>query len=491
MGRTSGILPAHCPGFPAGGRIGKCGRNACSQPHSPAAAAALLLASATAAEAAAPTIGAPGAGDPYFPRQGNGGYTVDHYQLSITYNPTTQFLFGHTVIQARARQRLTRLDLDLRRNLHVRSVLVNGAAAQFAQPRAQVQELVITPTATLHRGQAFTVDVRYRGHPHRVVDPDGSSDGFILTGDGAFVASEPQGSPSWFPVNDTPRDKATYEVSIKIPERLTAVSNGRLVGTTTADGWKTWSWRLDWRVSSYLVTATIGRFEVRTGTTRSGIPYFNAVAPAEASTALPVLRRLPAILEYFSKKYGRYPFGQAGAIVDHAHFVGYALETATRPLFDRAPNVLTLAHELAHQWYGDDVTLRHWRDIWLNEGFAEFSSWLWDEHRGGMTAQQHLRRLLNEPASNTDVWLPPPGNPGSAANIFAGSVYDRGAGALQALRHKLGSRTFFRIMRGWLKAHAWGNARVGQFTAYAERVSGLDLSHFFYEWLYKNGRPSA
>jgi aminopeptidase N len=244
-------------------------------------------------------------------------------------------------------------------------------------------------------------------------------------------------------------------------------------------------------VPSYLVTATIGKFDVRRGTTASGIPYFIAVDPAERAGADPVLRKLPAIVDYFSRVYGKYPFGSTGAIVDHARFVGYALETATRPLFDRAPDALTLAHELAHQWYGDDVTLRRWRDIWLNEGFAEFSSWLWDEHSGRMSAHQHLRRLLAIPASESFEWVPPPANPGNAESIFSSSVYDRGAGALQALREKIGDATFFRIMRGWLRAHAYGNARVGQFTAYAEQVAHRNLDHFFYEWLYKNGKPSG
>ena len=436
-------------------------------------------------------MGAIGAGDPYFPRQGNGGYRVGHYRLAITYHPSTQRLVGDAIITARAHQRLTRFDLDLRRNMHVRSVLVNGVAAHFAQPADKVQELVITPASLLHDGQAFTVDVHYRGPARHVTDPDGSADGFILTNDGAFVASEPQGSPTWFPVNDTPRDKATYDVSINVPQGLVGVSTGALRSKVVSAGRTTWSWRLSRPVSSYLVTATIGRFSVRTGVTASGIPYFIAVDPAEQAAADPVLRRMGAILDFFSAKYGAYPFGQAGAIVDHARFVGYALETATRPLFDRAPDVLTLAHELAHQWYGDDVTLRHWRDIWLNEGFAEFSSWLWDGHRGGTTAAQHLKDLLAVPASNTGVWLPPPGNPGDAAHIFSGSVYERGAGTLQALREKLGGRTFFHIMRGWLKLHAWGTATVPQFTAYAEHVSGRDLSHFFFEWLYKAGKPTA
>ena len=463
-----------------------------------AATAVLALSHAAAAPAAAPasarsasTVGSTGGGDPYFPREGNGGYQVNHYDLQVSYTPSTRHLSGRTLLRASTYKSLSRFDLDLRRNLKVTSVKVNGAAAGFSQPASLVQELVVTPAHLIGNGHRFTVEVRYSGTVKPLVDPDGSLDGFIPTKDGAFVASEPQGSPTWFPVNDTPRDKATYSVSITVPKSRTAVSNGALVAKSTVGSNTTWSWRLDQPVSSYLVTATIGVFNVRTGRTPGGIPYFIAVDPRVAAKAAPVLAKLPAVVDWFSKLYGRYPFGQTGAIVDNATQVGYALETATRPVFDRAPDIATLSHELAHQWYGDEVTLRRWRDIWLNEGFAEFSSWLWDEHRGAETAAGHLKDLLAHPASDTGEWLPPPANPGRADSIFAGSVYDRGAGALQALRQKLGSHTFFAIMRGWLVQHRYSTATVGQFIAYAEHVSHRNLDHFFYEWLYKKGKPSA
>jgi aminopeptidase N len=456
-----------------------------------AAAVATVLGGLAAppARAAGATIGAPGGGDPYFPRQGNGGYQAVHYRLAIAYTPKTHNLSGVATITARTRQRLSRFDLDLRRNLHVRSVLVDGHPAAFRQPKSLVQELVITPRHVLRKGARFTVRVAYGGTAHGITDPDGSPDGFLPTGDGAFVASEPQGSPTWFPVNDIPRDKATYEVSVSVPRGLTAVSNGRLLGTSTAHGRTIWRWRLDRPVSSYLVTATIGRFEVRRGRTKGGIPYFIAVDPSEHA-AWKVLRKLPAIVDYYSAKFGRYPFGQTGAIVDHAHFVGYALETATRPLFDRAPSIQTLSHELAHQWFGDDVTLRRWRDIWLNEGFAEWSSWYWDLHRGATTPAQHLHTLLSLPASDTDEWLPPPAHPGNARGIFSDSVYDRGAGALQALRETVGRPTFLRILRGWVRRHAYANATVAGFRAYAQKVAHRDLSHVFSEWLDKDGKPT-
>jgi aminopeptidase N len=266
------------------------------------------------------------------------------------------------------------------------------------------------------------------------------------------------------------------------------VSNGHRVASWTSGGRTTSQWQMSYPISTYLVTATIGRFTVTTGRTPGGVPYLNAVDPTQAAATAPVLVKLPSMVDYFSGVFGRYPFDSAGAIVDNAPNVGYALETATRPVFDSAPDELTLAHELAHQWFGDSVTLQRWRDIWINEGFAEFSSWLWDEHSGGTTGAQHLQDLLAEPG-DSDVWAPPPGNPGSNEDIFAGSVYDRGAGTLQALREKLGNATFFSILRGWLVVHRAGNATVADFRAYAAAVSHQNLTHFFTVWLDSPDKP--
>ncbi|HET6876827.1 MAG TPA: M1 family metallopeptidase [Jatrophihabitans sp.] len=454
--------------------------------------AALIALPAAVATADVPAVrphpGAPGAGDPYFPLQGNGGYDVAHYDLRINYHPKTHRLTGHEVIRATATTALSRFDLDLRRFMHADTVRVDGRPATATQPRALRQELVITPARPIPAGHTFHVTIEYAGRPHAVHDPDGSLDGFIRTGDGAFVASEPQGSPTWFAVNDTPRDKAAYVIAINVPKGLTAVGNGQLSSYSLGGRRSNFVWTIGRPISSYLVTATIGRFVVRHGWTRNRVPYYTAVDPREAQAAK-VLRKLPAIIDFFSRKYGKYPFGAAGAIVDHAPRVGYALETATRPLFDRAPSESTLAHELAHQWYGDTVTLRRWRDIWLNEGFAEFSAWLWTEHTGGPSAAQRLRRLMNQPASAGYLWNPPPGNPESAKNVFSDSVYERGAATLQALREKVGDHTFFRIMRRWLAVHRYGNAEVGQFTAFAARLAHRDLTPFFRNWLYRHGKP--
>ena len=143
-----------------------------------------------------------------------------------------------------------------------------------------------------------------------------------------------------------------------MPKGLVAVSNGALVSHRTTGARTTWAWRLDQKVSSYLVTATLGKFDVTRAARPAASPTSSPSTRRSRRRPRPCSRKLPAIVDYFSKVYGRYPFGQAGAIVDNAPNVGYALETATRPVFDRAPDIATLSHELAHQWFGDDVTLR-------------------------------------------------------------------------------------------------------------------------------------
>lgn len=452
-----------------------------------AAVVALGPAPALAAGAGArPSVGSSGGGDPYFPQQGNGGYDVKHYNLDLQYTPRSAYLRGNARIRAVTTQRLSRFNLDLRHDMTASRVLVDGRPAGHVQRKGRSHELVVTPAHALAARHRFTVDVTYRGTAQSITDPDGSPDGWIHTNDGAFVANEPQGSPTWFPVNNIPRDKATYSIHMTVPRGYVVASNGKFQHPVRTAGRVTWRYNLTRPVSDYLVTATVGKFHVYFGRTPKGVPYRIFVDPSENGAL--VRSKLPKIIDFYSSRYGAYPFGQAGAIVDHAPNVGYALETATRPLFPGAPSELTLAHELAHQWYGDSVTCKKWRDIWINEGFAEFSSWMWDQHRGGLTMHQHLKRLLSRPA-NSGAFEPPPGNPGTAANIFADSVYDRGAGTLEALREKLGNHTFFTVMRSWVAAHRYGNATTLAFTKFASRVAHRDLTHFFQVWLYRPRKP--
>ncbi|KOU69296.1 metallopeptidase [Streptomyces sp. MMG1533] len=438
-----------------------------------------------AGPASAGTVGTSGVGDPYFPLAGNGGYDVGHYDLTLRYDPDSGRLAGKAVLTARATQRLTRFDLDLN-GLKVTGLTVDHVKADHTRDG---QELVVTPRHALRQGRKFRITVTYEGKPGPVTDPDGSLDGWIPTDDGAFVAGEPQGAMTWFPANSHPTDKASYDFTITVPKGRTAVANGVFLGERTAHGQTTFRWRQREPMAAYLATATVGKFEVKQYTTRDGVRVYDAVDPREAEAAAPVLKQLPSVLEWESKLFGPYPFRAAGSIVDRAPNVGYALETQTRPVYDAAPDLSTLVHESAHQWFGDSVTLTSWKEIWLNEGFATYTEWLYGEQHGGKTAQQTFDALYARPASD-GLWEFPPGDPGSGANIFGTPVYDRGAMTLHVLRKAVGDRVFFRILRAWAAEHRAGHGTTPQFVRLAERESGKDLGALFRTWLYTEGKPS-
>jgi aminopeptidase N len=428
------------------------------------------------------TPGSPGLGDPFFPLAGNGGYNVSHYGLDLSYEPSTNQLTGTATITATATQDLSRFDLDLR-GFSISRLDVGGRAATFTRDG---QELIVTPHASIRSGTEFRVVVGYAGTPTVVTDPDFSIEGWVPTDDGAFVVGEPQGSPAWYPVNDNPRDKATYDFSVSVPDGLTVMANGVLVSHATSGGRTTWVWRETDPMAPYLSTATLGRFDL-TISTAGGVPSYVAVDP-QLSTGN-VLRKLPEIVDFYSSIYGPYPFTAAGAIVDSAKVVGYSLETQTKPVFDRVPDETTLAHEQSHMWFGDSVTLTQWPDIWLHEGFATWSEWIWSEHEGNASAHQLFEHYYNTPAHDVRFWTPPPGNPGAPFYLFNGTIYVRGAMALQALRERVGDLTFFQIMRNWAAQNRHGNVTTAGFIALSEQLSGMNLDHLFDVWLYQPDKP--
>jgi aminopeptidase N len=449
-----------------------------------------------AARRAAPSIGrpiggiagfgSPGLGDPLFPLAGNGGYDVSRYVLQIGYEPATTVLDGTAVIVATATQDLAGFDLDLR-GFAIDDLRIDGRPAAFTRDG---QEVRITAPRRLRAGAPFLVSVHYRGTPQVVIDPDGSSEGWIPTSDGAFVVGEPQGSPSWFPSNDNPRDKALYDIAITVPAGLTAVSNGNLLGQVTFRGRTTFLWHESSPMATYLATATIGRFDVRRSWI-AGVPSYVAIDPSQAAGAAPALAQMPEMVSYFSGLFGRYPFDAIGAIVDDAPDVGYALETQTRPVYDRAPDDFTVAHEIAHQWFGNSVSLQQWSDIWLNEAFATYAEWLWADHTGQFTPQEAFDDYYNSTPAADPAWNPPTAAVTDPADLFADSTYLRGALALQALRVKIGDAAFFTILRRWYAEHRDGNVATADFVTLAQRVSGRNLHAFFNVWLYQPGRPTS
>lgn len=437
-----------------------------------------------------PAAGAPGVGDRLFPAAGNGGYDVTHYGLDLSYDPGSGRLSGTAVITATATQDLSGFNLDLA-GLTVTRVGVDGRAARATRSGT---ELTVRPGRALPRGARFETTVAYAGVPRLLTDPDGSHEGWFRTGDGALALGEPVGSMAWFPGNDHPSDKAAFDVTVSVPEGLTAVSNGDLAGTRTAAGRTAFHWRSTAPMATYLATVGIGRYTVTRSRTPGGVPLYVAVDPgSDDPRTAAALRRLPEIVDWESGLFGRFPFGSAGAVVDHlpAGRVGYALETQNRPVFPGdsegpAVDVPTLVHELSHQWFGDSVTPGSWQDMWLNEGFATYATWMWQEQQDGVPLARSAATAFADPAA----WAFPPAAPPTAADVSARPVYDRGALVLYELHRALGDTAFAELLRGWPAAHSHGNAATAGFTAYCAGLTPRDLKPLFATWLYGTAKPA-
>ncbi|SCL65056.1 Peptidase family M1 [Micromonospora citrea] len=432
--------------------------------------------------------GAAGVGDAYFPTYGNGGYDVSRYTVKVRYDPERDRLTGTTTVQAAATGDLSSFNLDLA-GLSVRSVTVDGAPARHSR---KDDELVVTPATGLIAGNGFVAEIAYEGEPQPLRNETLGVGGFLHTDDGAIALGQPESASTWFPVNDHPSDKATYDFEITVPKGLAAVSNGVPAGRSTAGDWTTWKWSERSPMASYLSTVVIGKFRITEGE-HKGRPVFHAV-----TTGLPEgaadrsIADTVEVADYLETVFGPYPFGSYGGVVISDARIRYALETQSRPVysagfFSGGDNTGVVAHELAHQWFGNSVSLARWQDIWLNEGLATYAEWLWAEHDGGRTAQQAFDARYA--GSSGQVWRTPPGDPG-VANLFSESVYQRGGMTVHALRVAVGDKKFFEILKAWAAQKRDANATTAEFVALAERISGKQLDGLFDAWLRGTERPA-
>ncbi|WP_327354767.1 M1 family metallopeptidase [Streptomyces sp. NBC_01304] len=437
------------------------------------------------------SIGAPGVSDSLFPGAGNGGYDALHYDLDLTVVPGSakgakadRVLSGSAAMTAKATQKLSRFNLDLS-GLEVHKVTVDGRPAWY---RHKGTELVITPRKRLAKGAEFKVVVAYDGNPKALPGKGAPDDGWRSTDDGAFVMGEPRGAMTWYPVNNTLRDPATYDIDITVPGGLTGVSNGTYAGKKAAgDGKQTFSWRNKDQTLPYLTALAVGKFELKQGKTASGVPVVTAIDPRQAAKGRQLAERIPEFVEWGERHFGPYPVSSAGAILDHDPGNQVALETIGRPVYGEVPEDTVFAHEYAHMWFGDSVRLTDWSEIWLNEGFATYAMWMWDDEHDVATMEDQIAAYSDMPA----VWEYPPGKVTRPDRVFGAPVYIRGALALHQLRLTVGDKTFTKILKAWTSRYAGKAATVKDFIALAEEESGKSLTKLFDEWLFQPGRPSG
>jgi aminopeptidase N len=426
-------------------------------------------------------------GDTYYPGIGNGGYDVSHYDIRLAFNPATKAIAATTTITARATQDLSRFDLDFQGPLTISRLSIDGHGAAYT--RGGAQELVITPPDGLRKGRTFTVTVAYAGVPQKIDDPALGVSGWAATADGAVALNQPIGAATYYPVNDTPNDKATYTQTVTVPRGLTVLANGEPGPATNHDGQTTYRWHMNRPMASELSMIAIGNYNVTRSVTADGLQNITAIGasidtkPGQGK----VLNQTTAqVIGWESSVYGRYPFDSTGGILADVG-VGYALETQSRPVYDQTTSDVDgdlLAHELGHQWFGDSLTPTRWSDIWLNEGFATYAEWLYQEKFNGIPVQQTFAAAY----ADEEDWSGKVADPGRD-HIFDDLVYTRGALTLQALRTTIGDDAFMRLLTRWPTAYRHGNVSTRTFIQFVERLTHRNLDGFFHIWLYQPGKP--
>ncbi|MGZ6996861.1 MAG: M1 family metallopeptidase [Acidimicrobiia bacterium] len=427
----------------------------------------------------------------YYPPTPDRGYDVTHYDIHLRYSPEDGSIRGGTDVTATAARRLRDFTLDLH-GLRLQGIVVESpAGSRPAEYERDGDRLVVTPRRPIEAGTRFVTHLLYEGVPRPLPDPtepdatDGPGLGWIRlrTGD-VYVASEPVGARTWFAANDVPGDKATFTTTIDAPARFAVAANGTLTGPTGAGGRRTWTWTMDRPMATYLATVVIAPMREQRTTSPAGVPVRNSFPTRVYDEGVTDFADQGAMIDYFAGLFGPYPFGEYGAVTVPTD-LGYALETQTTALFGRdmlgtdQEAQLVVAHELAHQWFGDSVGIRRWSDIWLNEGVANYAQYLWIAHADPSFDLDDTMLRLDAADSRK---LGPILDPGPH-RTFGRAVYERCALTMHALRLTVGDDAFFTILRRWTAEHRYGTATTAELVALAEQVSGRSLSKLFHAWL--------
>lgn len=437
------------------------------------------------------TAGAPGVGDSYFPDAGNGGYDVTQYQIAIDWDAAAQSMRSTTTFSGRATQQLDSFYYDLA--LRTDRVSVNDQPATFEQQG--FQNVLVTPTTPLAAGTDFRVTVDYSGKPGDL--RLGQVSGWWTTNAEWTAAGEPDVAAWWFPSNDHPSDPALMDVTVRVPAGMEAISVGRLESRDTGNeqDFDTWHWVARQPMATFLNFVSIGQYELREGTD-GGIPYVYAVTeqltPEQRSAAFTQLLTSTAKVRTLESMFGPYPFSEIGGVVPAHPLVFDGLENQTRPVYaarailDPAYAPELLAHELAHMWFGDHVTVREWNDIFNSEAYAAWAQWGFIERTGGQSANAAMNDAYDRFAGRASFWRITMIDPGED-HLFD-VVYQRGPMTLQALRNVIGDDAFFKLARDWNQNPS--SRSLENWMATAQSETPIDLGPFFQAWIYSPRAPA-
>lgn len=423
--------------------------------------------------------------DPYLPRHGDRTFAVEDYDLDLRYRPRGNHLEGTAVLTVTVLETTTAIELDLY-VLRVRRVEVEGATlARWTHRDSKVRLRTQRP---LEAGTRLVVTLAYSGTPRPMPGPDGRAGWEELT-DGVIVAAQPHGAPSWFPCNDRMDDKASYRIAVTTDTGYRVVANGELVAQTPQGRFVRWEYRQVEPMAAYLATVQIGRYVEEA--LPSATPAVLVCPPGLLARARSAFTDQGEMLALFASLFGDYPFPRYTVVVTD-DVLEIPLESQTLSTFGRNhlsgqwPAQRLIAHELAHQWFGNTVTAASLSDIWLHEGFACYCEWLWSEEAGSDSADDRARHhhaaLSGLPQ---DLLLTAPG----AENLFDDRVYKRGALALHEVRLRGGDDRFFALLRTWVERHRFGSVSTSDFEHLVQETCGRAVVQALAPWLHESALP--
>jgi aminopeptidase N len=424
---------------------------------------------------------------------------VKHYRLQIRLDPVLTTIAGTVTIEGEAITPTSNINIDAQGNLAIDAVRFDGAALDFRRKKDLIKLDFSEPLAA---GRKFAIAVDYHGTP---VVANQLGGGMLVTRHGPddttvmASLSEPFAAPSWWPCIDDARDKATAEVEATVPDGYQGASNGVLVKTeANANRTTTFFWREDFPLSTYLVSVAATNYakfeDTYTALDGSVMPLVYYVYPEHLAIAQQKFTVTRRAMEIFAPLFGEYPFlSEKYGMAEFPWSGGMEHQTLTSMgsniIGSSGTNQSIIAHELAHQWWGDLVTLRTWDDIWLNEGFATYSEVLFFERFSNMDAGELMSRSYDDgkPSGRMAGTV-------TAENLDdpfddTGAVYTKGAWVLHMLRHLLGDQAFFDALKDYRQRFAYGNASTSDFERVCEDHYGAKLDWFFSQWIYARSRP--
>ena len=422
------------------------------------------------------------------------GFDVQKYEITLNINQAAHTVAGFVTATVLATENLSSISYNLE-SLAVSAVQVGGINSTFTHTNG-----LVTIPLNVSTGQTFSTTVHYSGSP--ILSPNAYHLGMVFSSNTVFTISDPDAARYWWPCYDHTWDKAIVDLHITMRSDWKVAANGLRQNTAdNGNGTTTTHWLGQHPMTTYLVCVTCGPYVEIDQTALNGtLPIKNFVLQSQYNNAVSDLANLPQMIDFFSETFGPYPFEKYGnAVVSMSTYGAMEHQTMTTLgsyiINGTGSYEKVIAHELAHQWYGDAVSFLTFKDVWLSEGFATYSELLWtEETEGHQAALDYLQSSFQNYYINWENsygTVPRIYDP-SFLNYFSPPSYEKAASVLHMLRYQMGEDNFFQLLRNWFSTYRNGSVVTSEFQAMAESIMGIgtNLDPFFNQWIFGTGIPS-